>query len=531
VNVSPPPSAARATGHCRTGLDRRRSLTAALGVAVLAAGSLSACSFGGSSAKRAECGNGKTLTVNLPEEPASLDGNYDTLVVPAQISANLYDGLFTMDANRKPVTDLATKYTQPDPTTYKMELRRGVKFHDGDAFTSADVVNTFDRISNDKKLASKQASYVSNIDSVTADGDHAVTFKLKAPDISFTKALASLLYITPKKAVRTAGNAKFATRPVGTGPFKFVEWVKGDHLTMEANCRYWKGKPKVSRVVWRFVSEPATALASLESGKTDMVPYISADHARSLKSKPEFKVTSVPGVRNLWVQMNTKTGAARDRRVRLALNYAIDKKKIVDDLLKGGAVRSGQPASKPVFGYNPDVDPYPYDPAKAKKLLKQAGHGDGLSLTLYNDKPVQNLVWQAVGDQLKAVGIKVKLKSDLNYFSNSFLKNKMGANTLFIQGCSSLTLDSDFCMGLTFDSKRRGLYYHSPETDRLIAKARGEADPKARQASYDELMGKLHDAAPVVFLYSTVDTYAMDDSVSFTPRSDQKLWLWNAGKS
>jgi peptide/nickel transport system substrate-binding protein len=509
---------------------RSRHLISVLAVAALAAGALSSCTPS-SPAPQAACGNGKTLTVSLAEEPTSLDGNYDTLVVPAQINANLYDGLFTMDQNLKPIPDLATKYTQPTPTTYKMDLRRGVKFSDGSTFTSADVINSFDRISNDKKLASKQASYVSNIASITANGSYAVTFKLKEPDTSFIKALASLLFITPKKAIQTVGDAKFAAHPVGTGPFKLAEWVKGDHLTMDANCRYWKGKPTVSRVVWRFVSEPATALASLQSGQTDMVPYIGTDLAQSLKGRSGFKVTSVPGVRALFVGMNTSTGAARDPRVRLALNYAINKKAIVDDLLKGGAVPSGQVASKPVFGYSPSTDPYPYDPAKAKQLLREAGYGGGLTLTFYNDRPLVNLIWQAVGDQLKAVGIKVRLKSDANYFANTFLKKKMGANTLYMQGCSSLTLDADFCMGLTFDSTRRGLYFHSPETDQLISKARGASDPKTRQATYDELMHKLHDAAPVIFLYSTVDTYAMADNVRFTPRSDQKLWLWNADKS
>ncbi|MFD5858725.1 ABC transporter substrate-binding protein [Streptomyces chartreusis] len=529
MNGSPPQSA-RMPGRCYFGSRRSRYLISVLAAATLTAGTLSSCSPS-TSAPTAECGNGKTLTVSVAEEPSSLDGNYDTYVIPAQISANLYDGLFTMDQNLKPIPNLATKYTQPNPTTYRLELRRGVKFHDGSPFTAADVVNSFDRISNDKKLASKQTSYVSNIASTTADGDYAVTFKLKEADASFIKALASLLFITPKKAIQAAGNAKFATRPVGTGPFKIAEWVKGDHLTMDANCSYWRGEPTVSRVVWRFVSEPATALASLQSGQTDMVPYISTDLAQSLKSRDGFKVASVPGVRAQFLAMNPTTGAARDPRVRMALNYAINRKAITKDLLKDGGVPTGQLASKPVFGFSPNTDPYPYDPAKAKQLLSEAGYGSGLTLTIYNDRPVVNLIWQAVADQLEAVGVKVKLKFDQNYFADTFLKKKMGANTLYLQGCSSLTLDADFCMGLTFDSKRRGLYFNSPETDRLITKARGESDPKARQATYEQLMQKLHDAAPVVFLYSTVDTYAMADQVRFTPRSDQKLWLWNADKS
>ncbi|MGH3352312.1 MAG: ABC transporter substrate-binding protein [Nocardioides sp.] len=521
---SPPPDLA---------LPRRRLVVSALGVvAVLALGSLSACSlFGAESSTNAECGNGKTLTISLPEEPTSLDGNYDTLVVPAQVSANLYDGLFTLNEDLDPVPNLAADYTQPDATTYKMTLRDDVTFHDGSKFTSADVINSFDRITKDKKLASKQTTYVSNIASIKADGEHAVTFKLIEPDASFVKTLASLLYITPKAATDELGNAKFATNPVGSGPFKFSEWVKGDHLTMDANCDYWRGEPKVSRVVWRFISQPATALAGLESGQIDMVPYVSPDLVESLKSNPDFEVTTVPGVRSFFVQMNSFEGPTKDPRVRQALNYAIDKEAIVTDLLKGAGLPSGQLATPAVFGYNPAVTPYPYDPEKAKQLLSEAGFANGLTLTIYNDKAVNNLPWQAVGEQLKKVGINVRLKTDANYFPNTFLEKKMGANEMYMAGCSSLALDADFCMGLTFDSKRRGLYFNSPETDQLITQARGEQSEVARQKIYDELMVELHEAAPVLFLYSSVDTYARSSQVSFTPRSDQKLWLWNAKKS
>lgn len=512
---------------------RRRSRgTAALGVAVLALSALTACSLGESKSNAsADCGNGETLTVSLPEEPTSLDGNYDTLVVPAQVNANLYDGLFTFNEDLEPVPNLATGYTQPDDTTYEMELRDDVTFHDGSKFTSADVVSTFDRISKDEKLASKQSTYVSNVASVEADGDYAVTFKLNEPDASFIKILASLLYITPKAAIEDKGNAEFAASPVGSGPFKFSEWVKGDSLTMDANCDYWQGEPTVSRIVWRFVSQPATALAALESGQIDMVPYVSPDLVEALQSNADYEIATVPGVRSLFAQMNSFEGPTSDPKVRQALNYAIDKESIVNDLLKGAGLPSGQLATEAVFGYNSAVDAYPYDPEEAKRLLREAGYADGLTLTIYNDKPVNNLPWQAIGEQLKNVGITVDLKTDANYFPNTFLEKKMGANTMYMSGCSSLTLDADFCLGLTFDSKRRGLYYNSPETDQLISRARGEQDEAKRQDIYNDLMEKLHDAAPLLFLYSSVDTYAMSSRISFTPRSDQKLWLWDADKA
>lgn len=512
----------------------RRALTLMVALAVGGTVGLSACT--GSTAdsgadSNVSCGNGKTITINLPEEPTSLDGNYDTLVVPAQINQNLYDGLFTFDDKLKIQPNLATGWTQPDPVSYRLTLRENVKFQDGSSFTSADVVNTFTRIQTDKELASKQVTYVNNVASVTADGDYGVVFKLKEADSSFIAALGSLLFITPKATIDKEGNAAFAAHPVGTGPFKFVDWVKGDHLTMEANCDYWQGAPKVSKIVWRFVSDPATAIASLQSGQTDLAPFVSVDLADPLRSDKRFAVKQVEGNRNIWVIMNSFDGPTKDERVRQALNYAVDKETIAKDLLKGGGVPSGQPSNASVFGYNPKVDPYPYDPVKAKKLLADAGYANGLKLTFINDRAVQNLAWQAVGEQLQAVGIDVELKTDANYFTNTFLKKNMGPNTLYIQGCSNQMLDADYCLGLTFDSKRRGLYFNSPETDGLIWKARAEPEQAQRQQTYDQLMQELHDQAPVIYLYANIDTYAMAAGLSFTPRGDQKLWMWNVDKA
>lgn len=512
-----------------------RRLLAGVGALIFSA-SVAACSFGasepsgGGEGEGESCGNGKTLTVNLPEEPSSLDGNYDTLVIPAQINNNLYDGLFLFDQNLEVQPNLATGYEQIDEVTYEIELRDDVTFHDGSPFTADDVVNSFDRIANDADLGSKQRPYVSNIKSVEAQDDHTVVFSLAEPDSSFIRALASVLFITPKSVIDEMGNADFASEPVGTGPFKFVEWVRGDHLTMEANCEYWQGAPTVSRVEWRFIPEPATAMASLQSGELDMAPFMNEDLATQLEDDPDYEVVDVPGNRYMFVSINTLEGPVSDVRVRRALNYAIDKERITEDLLGGAGIPVGQPATEGVFGFAPDVEPYPYDPARARQLLADAGYADGLNLVLYNHKPAQELVWQAIGDQLESVGISVKLVTDENYFSGPFLEMKMPPNGMLLQGCSNQLLDADYCLGLAYDSARRGLYFNTPATDDLIHQARSAVGDEDRMAIYAKLMRALHDEAPVIFLYSNIDLYAMTSGVEFTPRSDQKIWLWDADK-
>jgi peptide/nickel transport system substrate-binding protein len=507
-----------------------RTVIALAGAVALVAVAAACAADSGGAAPGDDCGDGTTLRVNLPEEPASLDGNYDTLVISAQINQNLYDGLFLFDDDLQVRPNLATGWEQADDVTYEIALREDVTFHDGSPFTSADVVNTFQRIADDPDLASKQRTYVNNVASVDAVDDHTVVFTLAAPDASFIRTLASVLFITPKAVLDEAGAAEFATSPVGTGPFEFVEWVKGDHLTMEANCDYWQGPPQVSRVEWRFITEPATAVAALQSGELDLAPFVNEDLAAQFENSADFEVAEVSGIRNMFVSINTLEGPMSDVRVRQALNYAIDKEGITEDLLGGAGIPAGQPANPAVFGYSDDVEAYPYDPDKARQLLADAGYADGLELVFYNHRPAQELVWQAVGEQLEAVGVSVELVTDENYFSGPFLDSEMPANGMLIQGCSNQLLDADYCLGLAYDSERRGLYYNTPATDELIHAARAESDETARQAIYDELMRLLHDEAPVLYLYANIDLYAMTSDLNFTPRSDQKIWLWDTDK-
>lgn len=249
----------------------RQKWRAAAGI-VLVAGSAVTQIHAQETKSGAACGSGQPVSVNLlsPTQPNTLDPNVETLVQFAQISRNMFDGLFQLDDNMQLQPDLAVSYKQPDNLTYEIELRKDVVFHDGSAFTSADVVATFNRIVNDQKLASKQRSYVSNVKSVTAQGDHTVLFALKQPDSSFLKALATIIYITPKSTIEKIGNVEFGKKPVGTGPFKFESWNVGDSVVLAPNCDYRGDKPIPSKVEFRFISEPATQISSLQSGEIDI---------------------------------------------------------------------------------------------------------------------------------------------------------------------------------------------------------------------------------------------------------------------
>lgn len=482
----------------------------------------------------AGCGSGQTVTVNLPNptQPTSLDPNYDTIVNFAQVSRNMFDGLFKLNNEMEIEPNLATGFTQPDSLTYDIALKDDVKFHNGSPFTSADVVSTFNRIPNDTELASKQKSYVANIASVTAtDNDH-VRFTLKKPDASFIKILATLIYITPASVKDAEGNAAFGKNPAGTGPFKLEKWNEGDSIVLAANCDYHGDAPIPSRVEFRFIAEPATAISSLQSGEIDIAAAITPDLAATLQSNRDLAVRNIDGNISFWLTINTLEGPFSDQRVRQALNYGVDKKAITESLLGGNATPRGQLYSADVFGAASDVDAYAYDPEQARKLLKEAGYSDGeVKVDLVIDREDLKPVVQAVAANLGNSGFKVTTSFSSTFISDSFLPAKMGANQVFFISNTNLLMDADYALGLHLDGARRGIYFHTPETDAAIAEARGIDEPAARQKAYDKLTAELREIAPVVFLYNTKAIYGTNNQIDWQPRPDGAIYLADVTKT
>lgn len=509
-----------------------------LGIAAIAL-STAACSVGGGTGNPDSsadgCGVGEPITVNLsnPTSPTSLDGNYDTLIMFQQINRNLYDGLLRLDDQMQVQPALATEYSvSDDGLTYELTLRDDVTFHNGNAFTAADVISTFDRIANDEELASKQRTYISNVESVVELGDHSVQFTLAQPDASFISTLATSIYITPAATVEEMGAAAFGQAPVGSGPFSFESWVQGDSVVLTANCDYWGGEPIPSSVEFRFISEPATQISSLQSGEIDIATGVAPDLAAALEGSGGVSVQSIDGNQTFWMAMNTLEGPFADERVRQAMNYAIDKEAITESLLGGYATPVGQVYSAEIFGSSADVEPYPYDPQRARDLLAEAGYGEGelsVDFVLYYD--YLSSVHQSVAAYLEAVGVNVTSQSDPNFFSDTWLQNDMAPNQLFLASNTNILMDADYPLGLWFDGARRGLYFHTPETDAAIAEARGLSDPEERQEAYDALNAQLHEIAPAAFLYSTDAIYGTSDRIDWTPRADGAIYLADVTKT
>ncbi|MCM8749951.1 ABC transporter substrate-binding protein [Thermomicrobiaceae bacterium CFH 74404] len=454
---------------------------------------------------------------------ASFDPHEDTSTVAIAVFRNVFNSLVERDHELNLVPALAESWQTIDELTWEFQLRRDVLFHDGNPLTSKDIKFSIERVL-DPSVNSRSRTRVEVIDRVEAVDDYTVRIITREP---FPPLLTILgyLYALPADKYQEMGSEQFAVSPIGTGPYKFVEWVKDDHIILERFEDHWGGSPSIPSVEFRPIPEAATRVASLLAGELDLATLIPITDIPTIEQRSDLDIRTVPSTRTIFIGMNTWNPPFDDVRVRQALNYAVDVQSIIDNLLGGHGLRIASVSGPAEFGFNPNLEPYPFDPEKAKQLLAEAGYADGFQTTL--DTPVgrylQDLeVAQAVAGYLANVGIQVEVRpAEFQEYFTRWLNLEIPG--LYLLGWGASTLDADGVMGGHFHSKRRGLYYNSPESDRMIEEAMSEFDPERREAIYHELMAYLHEQAPWIFLYVQEDIYGVKADLRWQPRSDELL--------
>jgi peptide/nickel transport system substrate-binding protein len=305
------------------------------------------------------------------------------------------------------------------------------------------------------------------------------------------------------------GSTEFGVKPIGSGPFKLKEWVPGDHITLEAFDEHPFRKPILREVTIRQIPDNSARLAGLRTGTLDIINGVPLDQSDQLKADG-FDLAVLTAGSTLGYVMDTvmndqpTTAPTIDKRVRQAINYAVDKDAIAKQIYKGLTVPSGQPLQAATFGYNPNVKPYDYDPAKAKALLAEAGYSNGLKLTLETHvatpeaQPVALLIQQ----NLKDVGIdlNVQLLTDLAVWRDKLYDpTKQRAPLFFSSFSNSPAMDAD--LSLTwFWSKNPTRNYNDPEFDRLYEASRTEMDPAKRLDLLQQATARLHEEAPYLWI-------------------------------
>jgi len=457
-------------------------------------------------------------------DPRSLDPALSTDVPTGRAVSYVFDGLtrFTPDARVEPA--LAERWTiSPDGLTYTFHLRRGVAFHDGTAFTAKQVVHTFERALNPatkggraeplvpiKGAAEFAAGKAKTVSGLDAPNDTTVVITLAQPLATFPKLLA----MPVASIVPDSTPADFGQHPVGTGPWKFVEWKHDDYLKFARNDKYWGGAPTTDTLTARIIPEPSTAVAEFESGNVDiLVIPLGETVAWEQTDEKQALLQSAPALVLYYVAINTTRGPLTDARVRQAINYAIDTRTILKQLVAGRGNLAAGVVAPMLDGTDTSRTRYAYNVAKAKELLAAAGHPNGIDVELWHSQEATIArLSQAVQGYLNAAGIRTKLVQ----------RDASSAREAARKGETDMTLktwyadypDADsFLYPLLYSgSKGPGgnvSFYANPAFDKLVLAARREQDDAKRAALSRSADSLAYADAAMVPLFFYNDLYAV----------------------
>jgi peptide/nickel transport system substrate-binding protein len=459
-----------------------------------------------------------------------LDVQMTNNIVTLIINGSIYDTLLTRDKSLQIVPRLATSYRAVGDKVWEVKLRRGVKFHNGEPFDANAVKFSVERI-NRADFKSPQKGWFSTIDRVQVVDPYTARIHTKMPDPSMP-ARMTLMYQMAPKYVSQVGDAQANLKPVGTGPFKFVEWVKNDRIVVEANDEHWEGKPAVRRATWKPIPELGSRIAALQTGQADLIVNVPPDQIQALSTHKNVRIEKTPSCRIISFGIaQIKGGPLADRRVRQALNHAVDMQGILDAVLLGNAKRLNSWMPPNVWGYDTSIPLYEYNPVKAKELLAQAGHPN-LTLTIQAPNgrwAMDKDLAQAVAGQLTENGIKtnVKVIGEWGAFVRTILDHK--TEDIFMSGWCLPSLDPDHWVTPNLRTGEPVSQYSNPDVDRLMEQARSEMNPEKRKQLYASLLRVIRDDAPYIFGYQQVDIYGVSNRIKWTPRGDESIRLTEIG--
>ncbi len=474
-----------------------------------------------------------TLEVALEAEPPELDPNLSSAYVDRQVMASLYDKLVDLDENGKIVPMLAKSYDiSDDDLTYTFELQRGVEFHDGTPFNAEAVKFNLERYQKEDSVRSTE---IEPVESVEAVDEYTVRVTLSEPYTPFLAVLTDRAGIMASpKAIKESGG-RISKNPVGTGPFEFVERVRGDHITVKKNPDYWReGLPKLDKIVYNGIDDENVQYQSLQSGELDLIDSIPFVNFRDLESSGDYRVSIVPGLGYGGFYLNTKQPPFDDKLLRQAVYRLVNREAIVKAVLRNvGGTPANSPFSKQSFAYG-ESDDYPErSVADVQKLLEEAGKPDGFSFTYKTDpSPTSQQLGQVIQDNLKPAGISVKLEQ--LEFGTLLEDSESGDFQALALGWSG-RIDPDLNLYdfVTTDGDFNESGYSNPEVDKLLGEARTISDEGQRKKLYDQAMQILHEDVPYVYLYhsNTTTDFAMQKNVKgFTAYPDGILRLAGVSK-
>ncbi len=432
--------------------------------------------------------------------------------------------------------NLAESWRTVNETTWQFKLKRGVKFHNGEPFDAAAVKFSVERMLNPKQAAPGRTS-IATIDHVDIVDAYTVNVITRAPfpllPVRMSPGHCGTVGIVPPKYLAQVGDAGFAVKPVGTGPYKFVEWVKDERLVLEANKDYHRGAPAIERLVFRPVPELTTRVAALLSGQADLVSDIPPDQTGKIQGSGTAHVeVSTLGGFVIMVKMTNylMPGPWQDARVRKAINYAIDMDTIIKTVLEGYGQVLGVPLEKEAFGFNPNIKWYGYDPERAKALLREAGYAGGFEMTLHapNRRYMNDIeVMQAMAQMLGKVGIKAKVEVwEQSIYTTKWRKRELLPAYMTAWGGAGV-FDGDLLTS-SLHSKSALAIFKNEALDKMLEDAQATSDPERRKAIYFKAQELIYEEAPIIKAYQQAHIFGVSNRLDWKPWVDNMLFLSDA---
>jgi peptide/nickel transport system substrate-binding protein len=525
-------------------MSKKKLGTLALMLLLILSTALAACSSDTSDGtkdgdKPADVKNTKdTLVFGRGGDSTSLDPSRVTEGESFKVTVNLYETLLNFGEQDTTINPgLATEWEpSEDGLTYTFKLREGVKFHDGTDFNADAVVKNFDRWANgdtekfpyyDSMFGGFKGDEGHVIESVTADGDSTVIIKLTRPQAPFLKNIAMSMFAIASPTAFEKGDDQFERNPVGTGPFKFVNWKPNETITIEKFDDYWdEGLPKLKRIIFSSIPDNSARLNALLAGDIELADGINPSDGKSIEDNEKLQLFERPSMNVGYLGLTVTRPPFDKKEVRQAINYAIDKQSIIDSFFEGRANVAKNPMPPSISGYNNDVEEYEYNPEKAKELLKAAGLEEGFEMELWAMPvprpymPDGKKVAEVIQKNLADIGITAKIVSH-EWATYLELASKGDADA-FMLGWTGDNGDADNFLYTLLDKDTIGsnnyTYYSNDKLHDILMAAQTEVDEDKRNELYKEAQTIIHEDAPWVPLaHSTPLLGGAKDLSGFVP--------------
>jgi len=472
------------------------------------------------------------LVVITPNDVTNFEPNQISTRTDSNIAEHIFDSLIKMDEKQQLQPMLAESWKMlDDKKTWQFVLRKGVTFQDGEVFNAETVKFNFERgLDPQYKWDGNTPGYVFTsigLTGVDVVDEYTVNLKLDRfePD---TPGYISEVFIHPVKYYKDNTLEKVAAEPVGGGPYKLVEWVKDDHITLERWDGYWGTKPAIKTITFRPIPEASTAVAELLAGNAQVVSSVPPDQAATVDKSGIAQMQTITGGRRIYIGFEQKCDGpgckeVKDVRVRQALNMAVDVQAILDGLFMGKGKREGGMVNPPAK--SADIQPYAYDVEGAKKLLTEAGYPNGFTCTMatpngryQKDKEIA----LAVADYLKKVNVNCEVVPyEWSVYRGMIGKKELPALFLLGTGSDFLSAWYDLSDLNSLEASTNYVNWTHPDWVKLVKQLGETYDPAERKKITDQLQMVVHTDAPWLFVYMQVDWYAVNKTLDWKPRADE----------